>query len=88
LPAGAVSGQTLPVIELEPVIECWYHSDFPVLTALVDPSDEIVRSRLYFRCSLFPDYYFVDLESESGVYTGVAPRRKKAVPRSTTTSRP
>ena len=35
LAANAVSAQTLPDIELEPVIECWYHSEFPVLTALV-----------------------------------------------------
>ncbi len=41
LAASGVSGQTLPDIELEPVIECWYHSDFPVLTALVDPADPL-----------------------------------------------
>ena len=46
----------------------------------MDPAEEIVRSRLYFRCSLYPDYYFVDLESESGAYSGVAPQAEESCP--------
>ena len=79
IPAGALA-QPMPQIDLDPAIECWYHSDFPTLTALVDPSEEIVNSRLYFRCSLFQDYYFVDLKIEGGVFTAVAPQAEETCP--------
>lgn len=67
-------------ISLDPAIECWSDSGFPLLGALVTPPGEIVRSRLYFRCSLYPDYYFVDLADETGVYRGVAPQAEEACP--------
>ena len=54
--------------------------DFPVLTALVNPAEDVVRSRLYFRCSSYEDYYFVDLENESGGFTGVAPQAEESCP--------
>ncbi|GMR24434.1 MAG: hypothetical protein BMS9Abin37_2979 [Acidobacteriota bacterium] len=66
IPAAGALAQPVPQINLEPAIECWYDSDFPTLTALVDPSEEIVNSRLYFRCSLYQDYYFVDLKRFRG----------------------
>ncbi len=72
--------QPIPVIDLAPPIECWYHSDFPMLKARMDPSAEIVNSRLYFRCSLFQDYYFVDLEAEDGLFTAVAPQAEESCP--------
>jgi hypothetical protein len=73
--------QPLPEIDLAPPIECWYHSDFPMLTARLDPSADVVNSRLYFRCSLYQDYYFVDLESEGGTFTAVAPQAEETCPR-------
>lgn len=80
IPAGALA-QPMPEIDLDPAIECWYHSDFPMLTAFVDPSEEIVHSRLYFRCSLYQDYYFVDLKIEGGAFTAVAPQAEESCPR-------
>ncbi len=65
---------------LDPAIECWYHSQFPLLGAIVTPPEEIVRSRLYFRCSLYPDYYFVDLTTEGGPFHGVAPQAEETCP--------
>lgn len=79
IPAGALA-QPMPHIDLDPAIECWYHSDFPTLTALVDPAEEIVNSRLYFRCSLYQDYYFVDLKIEGGAFTAVAPQAEETCP--------
>jgi hypothetical protein len=79
--AGAEGTQPELNIALDPPIDCWYHSEFPVLGALVSPPSEIVRSRLYFRCSLYPDYYFVDLFDESGTYRGVAPQAEETCPR-------
>ncbi len=77
---AATAAQPGAEIALDPAIECWSHSDFPLLGALVTPPSEIVRSRLYFRCSLYPDYYFVDLADESGAYRGVAPQAEEACP--------
>jgi len=73
--------QPSPDIELDPAIECWPHSSFPTLSAFVDPAEEVVRSRLYFRCSLYADYYFVDLEAENGVLTAIAPQAEESCPR-------
>jgi len=78
--AQAATAQPTAEIALDPAIECWSHSEFPLLGALVTPPEDIVRSRLYFRCSLYPDYYFVDLADESGAYRGVAPQAEEACP--------
>ncbi len=74
------AGQLEPSIALDPAIECWYHSQFPLLGAIVTPPGEIARSRLYFRCSLYPDYYFVDLTTEGGLFYGVAPQAEESCP--------
>ena len=76
----ATAVQPTAEIALDPAIECWSYSDFPLLGALVTPPEDIVRSRLYFRCSLYPDYYFVDLGVESGAYRGIAPQAEEACP--------
>lgn len=77
---AATAAQPTAEIALDPAIECWSYSEFPLLGALVAPPEDIVRSRLYFRCSLYPDYYFVDLADESGAYRGVAPQAEEACP--------
>jgi hypothetical protein len=77
---AATAAQPDAQIALDPAIECWSDSEFPMLGALVTPPEGIVRSRLYFRCSLYPDYYFVDLTVESGTYRGVAPQAEEACP--------
>jgi hypothetical protein len=78
--APAALAQPGAEIALDPAIECWSHSEFPMLGALVTPPSEIVRSRLYFRCALYPDYYFVDLADENGTYRGIAPQAEEACP--------
>lgn len=77
---GAAAAQPAAEVALDPAVECWSHSEFPILGAQVTPPSEIVRSRLYFRCSLYPDYYFVDLTRENGVYRGVAPQAEESCP--------
>jgi PKD domain len=77
---AAFAGQPPAEIALDPAIECWSHSEFPMLGATVRPPEGVVRSRLYFRCSLYPDYYFVDLADETGAYRGVAPQAEEACP--------
>jgi PKD repeat protein len=82
VPRGRVeAAQPAPEIGLDPAIDCWFDSEFPVLGALVSPAEEIVLSRLYFRCSLYPDYYFVDLTSDGGTFRAVAPQADPTCPR-------
>jgi hypothetical protein len=76
----AAAPQPPTAIALDPAIECWPHSQFPLLGAEVTPPEDVVRSRLYFRCSLYPDYWFVDLKPENGAYRGVAPQAEEACP--------
>ncbi|HJS74669.1 MAG TPA: PKD domain-containing protein [Vicinamibacteria bacterium] len=79
--AGKILASQPPAqIALDPAIECWSHSEFPMLGATVTPPEGIVRSRLYFRCSLYPDYYFVDLSDETGPYRGAAPQADESCP--------
>jgi hypothetical protein len=78
--AAAAASQPEADIALDPAIECWPDSEFPVLGALVTPPEGVVHSRLYFRCSLYPDYYFVDLASEGGAYRAAAPQAEETCP--------
>ena len=72
----------LASIDLDPAIECWYHDEFPTLSALLEPQGEIQHSRLYFRCSSYSDYYFVDLEpTPEGKYAGVGSMADPDCPR-------
>jgi len=77
---SSFAAQPAAEIALDPAIECWSHSEFPLLGAQVIPAESVVRSRLYFRCSLYPDYYFVDLAIDTGAYRGVAPQAEEACP--------
>ncbi len=78
---GAAQTSDASEIALDPAIECWYDSAFPILGAQLTPPEEVVHSRLYFRCSLYPDYYFVDLAEENGTFRGVAPQADSQCPR-------
>lgn len=77
---GAGQAPASAEIALDPAIECWYDSQFPILGARVTPPEGIVHSRLYFRCSLYPDYYFVDLVDENGTFRAVAPQADDKCP--------
>jgi PKD domain len=78
---GTAQAPTSTEIALDPAIECWYDSEFPILGAQVTPPEDIVHSRLYFRCSLYPDYYFVDLADDNGTLRAVAPKADDKCPR-------
>jgi hypothetical protein len=67
-----------PAVSLEPEIRCWAHGEHSTVFAAVDPSVPI--SRIYFRCSLYPDYYFADLELIGDRYTAVLPQATAECP--------
>ena len=74
-------------VEIDPAIECWYHDAHPSLDAAVDPSGDIARTRLYFRCMDYADYYFVDLTPSGDDFARWRPRPRSPAPESPTTSR-
>ena len=65
-------------VEIDPAIECWYHDAHPSLDAAVDPSGDIARTRLYFRCMDYADYYFVDLTPSGDDFRAVAPKAEES----------
>jgi len=67
-----------PTVSLEPEIQCWAHGEHSIAFASVKPGAPIAR--LYFRCSLYPDYYFVNLEPQSDLYTAVLPQASDECP--------
>jgi len=79
--AGVAGGQTTPTVpsvSLDPQIECWSLDGHPSVQATVTPDAPIAR--LYFRCSLYPDYYFVDLEPQEGNYAAILPQAEATCP--------
>ena len=78
---AATNRQTGASIALDPTIECWYHDEFPMLEAQIEPPERVAHSRLYFRCSSYPDYYFVDLALEASSFRGVGPQAEETCPR-------
>jgi len=79
--AGVAGGQTVPSgpsVSLDPKIECWSLDGHPSVQATVTPDAPIAR--LYFRCSLYPDYYFVDLEPRDGLYAAILPQAQASCP--------
>jgi len=79
--AGVAGGQTTPTgpsVSLDPQIECWSLDGHPSVQATVTPDAPIAR--LYFRCSFYPDYYFVDLEPQEGHYAAILPQAEATCP--------
>ena len=75
---ASLGAQPETTIAIDPAIECWYHDAFPELEAAFEPPGEIAQTRLYFRCMLYPDYFFVNLEPTAAGYHAVAPKAEES----------
>lgn len=79
--AGAQSAPSVdvgPSVSLDPEIRCWAHGEHSSVFAAIEPVAPITR--IYFRCSLYPDYYFVDLDLVGDRYTAVLPQAESDCP--------
>jgi hypothetical protein len=59
---------TEALAQSEPVIahqaaECWPEDQFPQLAAGIQPGQEILRAKVYFRSDKYPDFYYVEMKS-------------------------
>ena len=74
--------QLAPDVMMDPPIECWFHNQHPLMGVLATPPEEIRSIRLYFRCSAYLDYYFVDFsQSQQGdSFEAVAPMAEASCP--------
>lgn len=76
--AFEVSAQAQSVsIEHKP-IACVVADRFPVVEARVEPADKVGRARVLFRAAGTPDWYFVEMKREKGVFHGTLPKPLKA----------
>ena len=54
----------------EPVIghqadDCWPEDKFPELAAAIQPGEEILTAKVYFRSDKYPDFYYVEMTIKS-----------------------
>ena len=54
----------------EPVIghqadDCWPEDQFPELAAAIQPGEEILKAKVYFRSDKYPDFYYVEMVIKS-----------------------
>jgi hypothetical protein len=69
-----------PVIDHRP-IGCIEAGHFPRVTARLGPPAAISRARLYFRAQGTPNWYYLGMQAEGNVFSGVLPRPGKSLKR-------
>jgi hypothetical protein len=69
-----------PVIDHRP-IGCVEAGHFPRVTARFGPPAAISRARLFFRAGGTPNWYYLGMQAEGNVFSGVLPRPGKSLKR-------
>jgi hypothetical protein len=54
-------------------IECVAPGKFAVILSGIDPELEVQTAKVYFRSSLYPDFYYVEMTYENGRFQGILP---------------
>lgn len=76
-PPTAPSGEGV-AIQHDPV-GCLVAGEFPILDATFTPAASVARARLYFKSSLAPDWYYVEMvQQPAGGFRGWMPRPQVA----------
>jgi polysaccharide biosynthesis/export protein len=65
----------VPRIDHQPV-DCVVKDHFPQIDAVLDPTDDTAKLRVYFKSAKDPDYYYEDLVLLQGRYFGRLPKPK------------
>ena len=65
----------------EPVIghqadDCWPEDQFPELSAGIQPGEEILTAKVYFRSDKYPDFYYVEMtiKPSAGNFLAILPK--------------
>ena len=62
-------------------LECIAPGQFAVVLSGIDPGEELQTAKVYFRSSLYPDFYYVEMTYEEGRYVGILPQVSPETPR-------
>jgi hypothetical protein len=62
-------------------VGCVLAEHHPRLEARISPEDEVARARVFFRTAGTPHWYFVEMTSQAGSWTGVLPKPKASTER-------
>ncbi len=57
-------------------IGCFIAGEFPLIEAGIQPASSVARARVYFRAAQGGDWFFVEMTSQEGQFSGKLPRPK------------
>jgi hypothetical protein len=77
--ACAARAGAQPTIE-HTAIECIEPGKFAVVLSGIDPVDEVQTAKVYFRSSLYPDFYYVEMTRDADRFVGVLPQVSPETP--------
>lgn len=55
-------------------VSCMGRTEFPLLTAVINPRNQIRTARVFFRSSAYPDFYYVDLTDLGNAFQAILPK--------------
>lgn len=75
----AVAVFTEATLHAQPIIEhseldCMRQGEFVVVLSGIDPEDDVQTAKVYFRSSLYRDFYYVEMTYRDGQYVGILPQ--------------
>ena len=69
LGSSMLSLEAEAMAQRDPVIghqadDCWPEDQFPELAAKIQPGEEILKAKVYFRSDKYPDFYYVEMAAK------------------------
>jgi len=55
-------------------VGCIGRGDYAIVTAAIDPRDQVRVARAYFRSSAYPDFYYVEMRGAGPSFEGILPK--------------
>jgi hypothetical protein len=55
--------------------------EFVVVLSGIDPEDDVQTAKVYFRSSLYRDFYYVEMAYQEGRYVGILPQPSDETPK-------
>ncbi len=77
--ASATAANAQPRIE-HAGIECIEPGRFAVVLSGIDPENDVQIAKVYFRSSLYPDFYYVEMTREGDRFMGILPQVSPVTP--------
>jgi len=76
---------TTATLHAQPTIDhaglnCMRPGQFVVVLSGIDPEDDVQTAKVYFRSSLYRDFYYVEMAHQDGRYVGILPQPSDETP--------